>query len=244
MSRPIVLDGAPGGILLICDHASNAVPAGIDLRIDPALLDKHIGVDIGTAPLTQALATALGAPAVLATVSRLVIDLHRQPDHPGLIPAVSDGHAIPGNVEADRLDRIARFYRPYHTALGDVIRRVRPALLASIHSFTPRLETADGEARPWEIGILSNRDRRAADLALALLQERGLVVGDNEPYSGRLLNATLNRHGEARGIPSIAIEVRNDLLADDAGVARWRDILAPILIEIRNRLAQTGAVAT
>jgi len=79
---------------------------------------------------------------------------------------------------------------------------------------------------------------------LALLQERGLVVGDNEPYSGRLLNATLNRHGEARGIPSIAIEVRNDLLADDAVVARWRDILAPILIEIRNRLAQTGAVAT
>jgi len=244
MSRPIVLGGAPGGILLICDHASNAVPAGIDLRIDPALLDKHIGVDIGTARLTEALATALGAPAVLATVSRLVIDLHRQPDHPGLIPAVSDGHDIPGNVEADRFDRIARFYQPYHATLNDVIRMVRPNLLASIHSFTPLLEMADGPTRPWDIGILSNRDRRAADLALALLRERGLVVGDNEPYSGRLLNATLNRHGEARGIPSIAIEVRNDLLVDDAGVARWRDILAPILIEIRNRLAQTGAVAT
>ena len=51
------------------------------------------------------------------------------------------------------------------------------------------------------------------------------------------LNATLNRHGEARGLPYLAIEVRNDLIADAAGVARWTDILAPILIETRNRVA-------
>lgn len=238
------LAGQPGGILLICDHASNAVPPGIDLGVAPALLDKHIGVDIGAESLTEALAATLHAPAVLATVSRLVIDLHRQPDHPGLIPTVSDGHAIPGNEGVDRFDRIARLYAPYHRALEAEIRNTCPTLLASIHSFTPQLETADGPMRPWEIGILSNRDRRAADLALPLLAAQGLVVGDNEPYSGRVLNATLNRHGEARGIASIAIEIRNDLIAHGDGVKRWNDILAPILVEIRNRLAPKGLLAT
>ncbi|WP_242137169.1 N-formylglutamate amidohydrolase [Sphingomonas sp. TREG-RG-20F-R18-01] len=239
-----ILDGEPGGILLICDHASNAVPSGIDLGVAPALLDKHIGVDIGAAPLTEALAVTLGAPAILATVSRLVIDLHRQPDHPGLIPTLSDGHAIPGNEGVDRFERIARLYGPYHRAIEARIRAIRPTLLVSIHSFTPQLETADGPMRPWEIGILSNRDRRAADLALPLLAAQGLVVGDNEPYSGRVLNATLNRHGEARGIASIAIEIRNDLIADGEGVWRWNDILAPILSDIRNRLAPEGLLAT
>ena len=181
---------------------------------------------------------------MLATVSRLVIDLHRQPDHPGLVPLSSDGHDVPGNAQADRFERIARVHAPYHRTLDQVIRARRPTLLASIHSFTPQLETADGPPRPWEIGILSNRDRRAADLALPLLSARGLVVGDNEPYSGRVLNATLNRHGEARGIPGIAIEVRNDLIAEPVGVQRWTDILAPVLVEIRNRLARTGALAT
>lgn len=244
MTAPRILDGSAGGILLICDHASNAVPSGVTLGIAPEVLDKHVGVDIGAAPLTEALAKRLHAPAVLATVSRLVIDLHRQPDHPGLIPPASDGHVIPGNATADRSERIAHFYAPYHWTLDTTIRSIRPVLLASIHSFTPRLETADGPARPWEIGILSNRDRRAADLALAMLAARGLVVGDNEPYSGRQLNATLNRHGEGRGIASLAIEVRNDLIDDAAGVAKWCDILAPILSEIRNRLAQPMRLAT
>lgn len=243
MSAPRFIPGKPGGVLLICDHASNAVPDGIDLGIDPALLDKHVAIDIGAGPVTEALAARLGAPAVLATVSRLVIDLHRQPDHPGLMPHVSDGHIIPGNDKADRADRIARFHRPYHRALAAAIRETRPTLLASIHSFTPCLEQG-GAPRPWEIGILSNRDRRAADLAVALLREGGIPTGDNEPYSGRALNATLNRHGEANGIASLAIEIRNDLIRDDAGVARWTDILAPILESIRNSLASKAPLAT
>ncbi len=243
MSAPRHIAGKPGGTLLICDHASNAVPDGVDLGVEPHLLDKHIAIDIGAAPLTEALADRLGAPAVLATVSRLVIDLHRQPDHPGLIPAMSDGHVIPGNRPRLRDERIARFHAPYHRALAGVIRETRPTLLASIHSFTPRLEQG-GAHRPWEIGILSNRDRRAADLAVALLRAAGLPTGDNEPYSGRVLNATLNRHGEATGIPSIAIEVRNDLIGDEAGVARWTDILAPILERIRNSLARDTLPAT
>jgi predicted N-formylglutamate amidohydrolase len=244
LSAPDILPGAPGGILLICDHASNLLPAGINLGIDSALLDKHIAIDIGAAPLTRALAARLQVPAILATVSRLVIDLHRQPDHPSLIPATSDGHAMPGNEGADRLDRIARFHAPYHRAIAALIRAERPSLLASIHSFTPRLESGGAGERPWQAGILSNRDRRAADLAVRLLSEAGIVTGDNQPYSGRILNATLNRHGEAAGIPSLAIEIRNDLISDSAGVARWTDILAPILVEISNILASRRPSAT
>lgn len=243
MTAPRLIAGSAGGILLICDHASNAVPGDIDLGIAPELLDKHIAIDIGAGAVTEALAARLGAPAILATVSRLVIDLHRQPDHPGLMPHVSDGHTVPGNEDADRDARIARFHRSYHHALATAIREMRPTLLASIHSFTPCLEQG-GAARPWEIGILSNRDRRAADLAVALFRDAGIPTGDNEPYSGRALNATLNRHGEANGIASLAIEIRNDLIGDDHGVARWSDILAPILESIRNSLAQKAPSAT
>src|SRR3569623_2848595 len=116
MTMPRFIPGRPGGVLLICDHASNAVPDDIDLGIAPVLLDKHIAIDIGAGPVTEALAARRDAPALLATVSRLVIDLHRQPDHPGLMPPVSDGHPIPGNDRADRAERIARFHRPYHRA--------------------------------------------------------------------------------------------------------------------------------
>ena len=244
MSTPDILPGKPGGILLICDHASKAVPDGVDLGIDPALLEKHIAIDIGAAPLTRALAARLEVPAILATVSRLVIDLHRQPDHPSLIPAVSDGHIIPGNERVDRFGRIARFHAPYHRAIASLIRDGRPSLLASIHSFTPRLECSGAGERPWQAGILSNRDRRAADLAVALLEKADIVTGDNQPYSGRILNATLNRHGEAAGIPSLAIEIRNDLIRDNAGIARWTNILAPILVEISNILASRLPSAT
>ncbi|OAN62706.1 N-formylglutamate amidohydrolase [Sphingomonas sp. TDK1] len=243
MSVAEQLPGAASDVLLLCDHASNAVPPDIDLGIDPALLNLHIGVDIGAADVTRALSARLGAPGILATVSRLVIDLHREPDHAGLIPATSDGHRIPGNADADRRARIARFHAPYHRLLRDQVRRQRPRLILSIHSFTPRLEQG-GIERPWEIGILYNRDARAARPAVAWLRGLGLATGDNEPYSGRLLNATLNRHAEAQGIPSIAIEIRNDLIRDDVGVQRWAERLEALTLFLRNTLARKGVLAT
>lgn len=232
-----------GDILLLCDHASNAVPDDIDLGIDPALLDRHIAVDIGAGPLTRQLAAALHARAVLGTVSRLVIDVHREPDHPGLIPQSSDGHPVPGNAHARRAERIVRFHGPYHRAIAAAVRHRRPALIVAIHSFTPRLES-DGADRPWQVGILSNRDRRAADLALTSLAARDVIVGDNEPYSGRRLNTTLNRHAEANGIPSISVEVRNDLIGDTDGPARWCEILAASILDVRDGLAQQCDRAT
>ena len=244
MSVPAELvEGKQHDILLLCDHASNAVPADINLGTAPELLDLHIAVDIGAGPLTRSLAARLDAPAILATVSRLVIDLHREPDHVGLIPHRSDGRLIPGNDSVDRAARIARFHAPYHRLLARRIRTQRPKLILSIHSFTPCLEHG-GSDRPWEVGILYNRDVRAARPAIDFFRSEGFVTGDNEPYSGRLLNATLNRHAEANGIPSIAIEVRNDLLRDPAGVEQWSRTLARLAISLRNTLARNGPSAT
>jgi predicted N-formylglutamate amidohydrolase len=233
-----LIEGHARDVLLLCDHASNAVPDDVDLGIDPALLDLHIAIDIGAAPVTRALAKRLDAPAILGTVSRLVLDLHREPDHPNLVPKSSDGHEIVGNAEIDREERLARFHIPYHRAIEERIAAQRPSLILSIHSFTPCLEQG-GTPRPWEIGILYNQDETAARPTIDWLRAQGLVTGDNEPYSGKLLNATLNRHAEANHIPSIGIEIRNDLIRDEAGVQRWTDILAQLTAFLRNHLAHS-----
>jgi len=235
VSAAEILEGGAQDVLLLCDHASNAVPADIDLGIDPALLDNHIAIDIGAAAVTRALAAQLDCPAILATVSRLVIDLHREPDHIGLIPHRSDGHLIPGNESIDKPARIARFHAPYHRLLRTRIRAQRPRLILSIHSFTPCLEHG-GADRPWQVGVLYNRDTRAAHPTVRFFRDRGYVTGDNEPYSGRLLNATLNRHAEGQGIPSVAIEIRNDLIRDDAGAEAWAGVLADLAQYLTNIL--------
>jgi predicted N-formylglutamate amidohydrolase len=237
--NPRIIDGT-GDILILCDHASSAVPDDIELGIDPALLGKHIAVDIGAGAVSESVAASLGAPAILASVSRLVIDLNREADSPGLIPLTSDGHAIRGNEGADRTARIARFHAPYHAAIAAEIRARRPRLLVSIHSFTPRLERHDGNDRPWEIGILYNRDARAARSGIDHLRGAGVVTGDNQPYSGRILNATMNRHAEGNGIPYLGLEIRNDLIADPGGVARWAKTCSHLVSVVRDALAQGG----
>jgi predicted N-formylglutamate amidohydrolase len=228
--------GSPG-LLIVVDHASNAVPPDIDLGIVPALLSRHIAWDIGAAALGEALCARFGCPGIFGTASRLVIDLHREEDSPALIPTVSDGHAIPGNAGADREARLDRFYRPYHARLAELVSEHRPDLIVAVHSFTPQLETVEGPIRPWQVGILYNEDDRAAGIAIAALKAQGLTTGDNEPYSGRLLNATMNAHAEAHGIPYLAIEVRQDLIADASGVIEWAKRLAPVIESCRSTLS-------
>lgn len=227
------------GLLIVVDHASRFVPADIDLGIGEDLVSRHIGWDIGAAALAQALCVRLGSPGIFGTVSRLVVDLHREEDSPAVVPLESDGHPIPGNRrlhEKERKARIANFWTPYHAKLADMVRDEAPALIVAVHSFTPRLESA-GPDRPWQVGILYNRDDRAARLAIRLLREKGLETGDNQPYSGQSLNATMNMHAETVGIPYLAIEVRNDLIAGPEGVDRWAEILEPVIVECRNKLA-------
>lgn len=215
-----------GGILVVSDHASNRVPDDIDLGIDPALLGQHIAVDIGVREVGALLAEHPGCAAFHANFSRLVCDVNRDDHAPGVVPIVSDGHAIPGNDldHAGRQARIERFYKPYHAALAELVDSARPALVLSIHSFTPRLASTD-ERRPWQVGVLYNADDRGARLALPLLEAEGLVAGDQEPYSGRLLNYTMNRHAEAEGRPYLGVEIRQDEIADPAGQGRWAERL-------------------
>lgn len=219
-----------GGILVVADHASNRVPEDIDLGIDPALLNEHIAVDLGVASVAETMATRPGTAAWLANVSRLVCDLNRDEQAPGAVPVASDGHDIPGNHldAAGREARLARFFRPYHEGLAALMDKVPPALILSLHSFTPRLASDPEQQRPWQVGVLYNEDDRAARIAIPLLEAEGLIVGDQLPYSGKILNATMNRHAEAEGRPYLGIEVRQDQIADATGQAVWADRLTRI----------------
>jgi predicted N-formylglutamate amidohydrolase len=223
------LVGTPrfGGILVVADHASNRVPADIDLGIDPGLLTQHIAVDIGVAAVAELLAQRPGFAAFLCNVSRLVCDCNRDEGAPAIIPIASDGHAIPGNdlTPAEHEDRLNRFFRPYHAGLADQLDAMPVSLILSLHSFTPELASNPAEKRPWQVGVLYNEDDRAARVAIPLLEAEGLVVGDQQPYSGKLLNATMNRHAEAEGRPYLGIEIRQDEIGDAAGQAIWAERL-------------------
>ena len=218
-----------GPVLFLCDHASNALPPG-GLGLDAGLLSTHIAYDIGAAAVTRALAKAYGAPALLGTWSRLLIDLNRGPDDPTLVMKLSDGSIIPGNAGADAAEverRIARFHAPYHAAIDAQLDLIGPdAVLVSMHSFTPSWK---GRPRRWEVGILYDRDRRLAQPLMTRLADAGLTVGDNEPYSGALEGDTLWRHGTCRGLPHVLIEIRQDLVGADEQAQAFALRLKPIL---------------
>ena len=216
-----------GGLVLVADHASNFVPDDIELGIAPELLQQHIALDIGVEGIADRISRRHGVPAHIACISRLVCDLHREEDHPGVVPTESDGHLIPGNIGADVEARLDRFHRPYHAALEAWLDERQPDLIVSLHSFTPKLATSD-EERPWEVALLYNQDDRAARHAIRLFGEQALAVGDNEPYSGKDLNATMNRHAEAKGRHYTALEIRQDLIATKADQARWAAMIADV----------------
>jgi predicted N-formylglutamate amidohydrolase len=231
-----------GGILVVCDHASNHVPPEIDLGIDAALLQQHIAYDIGVAGVARYLVDLAGHAAFLAANSRLVADLNRYPEDASAIPVSSDGRDIPGNHldQKGRAERLDRYFHPYHQRLEQLLREAPPSLILSVHSFTPRLETDPLAERPWEIGVLYNDYEAAANLAIAHLEGEGLIVGDQLPYSGKVLNATMNRHAEANEIPYVGVEIRQDLIADASGQERFAAILDEMAQNVTERLASEG----
>lgn len=232
-----VVDGrAESRVLVVCDHASAAIPPSLaDLGLESAARSSHVAWDIGAARVTALLAGRLGCPAVLSGVSRLVIDCNRQPGDPSSIPPFTCGVRVPGNESVDEAEADSRardWFWPYHTEIGNRIAHLwrhaaAPAVVA-VHSFTPCI---DGQCpRPWDVGVLWNRDPRMAVPVLAGLRARGdLMVGDNQPYSGREINYTLDTHAGAAGLPNVSFEIRQDLVADEAGCLRWAGILAEAL---------------
>jgi predicted N-formylglutamate amidohydrolase len=244
MNEAFQILGSPkaGGILAVCDHASNHVPKDIELGIAPNLLSQHIAWDIGVAGVAGFLVDLSDCAAFLAANSRLVVDLNRYSDDASAIPVSSDGIDIVGNHlnTAQRTARLDRYFHPYHGRLEALLHEHPPALILSIHSFTPRLETDPMAERPWEIGVLYNEHDTAAMMAIAQLEGEGLIVGDQLPYSGKQLNATMNRHAEANDIPYVGVEIRQDLIGSAAGQERFAAILAEMAQHIVERLASEG----
>lgn len=230
--------------VLISDHAGQRVPAALrDLGLPQTELDRHIGWDIGIAGTTAALAARLGAWAILQTYSRLVIDCNRPVHAASSIPAISDATPIPGNrdlPDAARLQRIDEIFAPYHARIAaELDARAAggaPAILVSMHSFTPAMA---GIARPWHAGVLYGRDARLAHaLRDALAAEGDLCVGDNQPYAvSDASDYAVPVHGERRGLPHVAIEIRQDLIADEAGQTAWAARLARLLDRLGPRFA-------
>jgi predicted N-formylglutamate amidohydrolase len=238
----VVVPGrADAGLIVICDHASNAFPPGYGTLGLPAdQLQRHIAYDIGAAAITRAIAGALDAPAVLSRFSRLLIDPNRGSDDPTLIMRLSDGAVVPGNRHLDQTERNKRFrlyYEPYHRAIDGTIDQclaagVPPALL-SIHSFT---ESWKGVPRPWHVGVLWDKDARLAKPLLAHFEAEGtLIVGDNQPYSGALEGDCMWQHGTMRGLAHAIIEVRQDLIRDASGQKAWAGRIIEIVEKLRAR---------
>ncbi len=240
-------------VLLVCDHASNRIPAGLgELGLTAAELATHIGWDIGAAMVSKRMAELLHVPVVQASTSRLVVDCNRRLDDPSAFPVVSGGIAVPGNAalgDSERAARAAAYYWPYHHAIRDQVRALErlapaPALIA-IHSFTPQL---DRTQRPWHIGALWDKDSRIAQPFMTNLRAGSdITVGDNEPYSGRHpADFTLDHHAEAEGLAHLGIEVRQDLISDREGAVLWAavlvDALRPILEDMALYTHRTGVI--
>jgi predicted N-formylglutamate amidohydrolase len=225
--------------VLLCDHASNAIPAALgDLGLDEATRSRHIAWDIGAAEVTRHLTQILGAPAALAGYSRLVVDCNRSIDDPTAMRQISDGHVVPGNRGLDSTARAMRAdscYWPYHRAVTNLIEDVAaggvtPAVI-SIHTCTPVMK---GFERPWHIGVLSGHDRRMADLLIAEFdRDSALCVGDNKPYSGLDPHGyTIENHALPQGRPNVLLEIRQDLVDTQHGVRRWAELVGEALAKV------------
>lgn len=234
----IIAEDRPGRWLVSCDHASNRVPeavSGGDLGLGVADMARHIAYDVGAAGLARALAERLDSPAILSNFSRLVIDPNRGEDDPTLVMKLYDGSIIPANRHIDAAEverRLVTLYRPYHAAYARLAARRKDTVIVAVHSFTPCLRRRC--ARPWHVGVLySHLDQRLSQPLIKRLQaEPGLCVGDNEPYAGHLPGDAIDRHALQTGRLNTLIELRNDLIATEAGQVAWADRLAPVLAEV------------
>src|SRR3984885_13173626 len=248
---PPVFEGNSAGrspFLLTSDHYGRRIPRSLgDLGLPAGELTRHIAWDVGIAGVAAALSKDLDAHLIAQRYSRLVIDCNRPSGAPSSIPRISEATVIPGNdgIAGDAAQaRREAIFEPYHRRIAEVIdRRLRdgvPTVLVSLHSFTP---VYAGIARPWHIGTLYHRDTRLPPLLLQLFRgEPDLVVGDNEPYAvSDETDYTIPIHGEARGLMNSGIEIRQDLIADQAGQKQWVERLARIFREVEATLVKPRA---
>jgi predicted N-formylglutamate amidohydrolase len=232
-----------GSFVILCDHASNRIPEAYQsFGFAEEALQRHIAWDPGALAVARLLSAKLDAPLFWPDASRLIVDCNRAADAPSLIVTESEGRPVPANRgldEEERSRRLANIHAPYHAAIDTCLaRRVadgRATALIAIHSYTP---VYFGKARPWQIGILFDDNRRLADLLIRELRtDPALNVGINQPYSpADGVYYTLSRHAGPRGLPAVMIEIRNDEIGDEAGELSWADRLARIFVAVEPRL--------
>lgn len=230
--------------VVICDHAGNAVPAALaGLGLPPEELARHIAIDVGILAVAERLAAAVEAPLIFQRYSRLVVDCNRKPTARDSIAETADGTPVPGNSNLDpaqREARVAALHTPYHRRIDAVLNARAaaglPTFLVSMHSFTPALRLRPTQ-RPWDVGLCWFRDARFSRLLIEELStERDLVVGQNQPYSVDMENDySIPIHGEARGLPYVEFEVRQDLLGSTAAAEVWAGRLARVLRRAADR---------
>ncbi|EJM61489.1 putative N-formylglutamate amidohydrolase [Pseudomonas sp. GM50] len=222
-------------LILVCEHASRFIPAGLnDLGLSHEAAREHIAWDIGALALAEGLSQALGATLLAANYSRLLIDLNRPRHAPDSIALQSEIYQVPGNRDLDEATREYRrhcLFKPFHTRLQTLIdARVaqgRPVRVVGIHSFTPIYY---GQPRALEVGVLYGQAGEYAQRVIDGLSRHPLKVAGNQPYKvDPLGDMTVPVHGDARGLDSVLIEVRNDLLRTPVDIGRWTDYLAPLL---------------
>jgi len=240
----VLRKNGPSELFLTADHAGRTIPRGLgQLGLQDHELDRHIAWDIGIAGVTERLSAALNATAVLQTYSRLVIDCNRDPTVPSSIPELSETTEIPGNRGLSVEQRAARqraIFEPYHARIRALLdarqAEGRRAVYVAMHSFTPVFK---GESRDMQVGVLYNRDVRLAAIMLDLLrEERDLTVGDNAPYAvSDVTDYGVPVHAERRGLPHVEIEIRQDLIADEAGQAAWAARFERLLTAAVGRLS-------
>ncbi len=234
---PVAVENADatGDFLLVCEHASRRLPERYGtLGLSEDALSSHIAWDPGALAVARRMSRQLKAPLISQRFSRLIYDCNRPPESPAAIRDVSEIFRIPGNEhlsEAERSLRTTSLYMPFQGRIRDEITRRsragRRTVLVTVHSFTP---VYFGKERSVEIGILHDADSRLADAMLASAGTGAYRVERNEPYGpADGVTHTLELHALPAGLLNAMIEIRNDLIADDAGQDAAAEFLSGLL---------------
>lgn len=214
-------------LFLTCEHASQRLPTGYEwMGSDERLVGTHWAYDLGARELTLELAQALSASAVLTRFSRLLVDPNRAEGHPELFRQQAEGQPVLLNralTPTEQQQRIVAYYRPYHAAVDETLMAAAAPTLLSIHTFTPVYE---GRVRNVELGVLFDRDERAAESLLDSLRKQYPAVAANEPWSGKVgLIYAAEHHAHKHGRFALELEVRQDLAQHPAFRAQLIGVL-------------------
>jgi predicted N-formylglutamate amidohydrolase len=224
-------------LILTCEHGGCRVPAEYRKLFAGAseTLRSHRGWDPGSLDLARTFEKRFAAPLFFNTVTRLLVELNRSPEHPRLFSEFTRGLDPP-----TRQSLLERYYHPYRqrveAAISEEISRGKRVVHLSLHTFVP---TLNGVTRTADVGLLYD-PARPLEVATcrqwqADLKRRrpDLRVRRNYPYLGKSDGFTthLRRQFSPERYAGIELEVNQ----------RWPD--DPLAwSELRRELADSLAV--